>query len=97
LLTCFAASGFLHTLIDVLCHREDAHMNFWPVTRWKFMSPVSYWDPAYYRQYFSLFEAILGLALAIILFRQFKSKSLRVATAVAMVLYVAVPAYFIFL
>ena len=61
------------------------------------MSPVSYYDRLHYGMYFSLFEAALGIALAIVLFRQFKSLWLRLATAVAMFLYVAVPAYFILL
>jgi hypothetical protein len=97
LVAMFAGSALLHTVIDLLCHREDAHMSFWPVTRWKFMSPVSYYDPQHYGQYFSFFEAALGIVLAIVLFRQFKSLWLRLATAVAMLLYVAVPAYFILL
>lgn len=93
----FAGSALLHTAIDFFCHREDAHMSFWPVTRWKFMSPVSYYDPQHYGTWFSLFEASLGLILAFLLFRQFKHRLLRTGLLIAMALYVAVPAYFIFL
>jgi hypothetical protein len=96
LLACFSGSALLHTTIDFLCHREDAHMSFWPLTRWKFISPASYWDPEYYGQQFALFEAALGLMLTVLLFRQFKSRLLRMALTVAMMLYVAVPAYFLF-
>jgi hypothetical protein len=94
-LSLFAGSALLHTAVDFLCHREDAHMSFWPVTRWKFVSPVSYYDPAHYGLWFSLFEVVLGLSLAFILFRQFKNLVLRGFLAIAMALYVAVPAYFI--
>lgn len=90
----FAASAFLHTSIDFLVHREDAHMSFWPVTRWKFTSPVSYWDGAHYGNWFSAFEMVLGLALAVVLFRQFRNLWVRGALMIAMLLYVAVPAYF---
>jgi hypothetical protein len=93
----FAGSALLHTAIDFLCHREDAHMSFWPVTRWKFMSPVSYYDPQHFGMWFSLFEATLGLLLAVLLYRQFKSRILRASLIITMALYVAVPAYFIFL
>lgn len=96
LLTCFSGSALLHTAIDFLCHREDAHMSLWPLTRWKFISPVSYWDPAHFGQQFTVFEAALGLVLAVLLFRHFKSRLLRTALAVAMMLYVAVPGYFLF-
>lgn len=90
-----SGSALLHSIIDFLCHREDAHMSLWPVTRWKFISPVSYWDTAHYGQYFALFEATLGLALAIVIFRRFRNRWVRAALALAMLLYVAVPAYFI--
>jgi hypothetical protein len=92
----FAGSALLHTTIDFFCHREDAHMSFWPISRWKFMSPVSYYDPAHYGMWFSLFEVALGLTLAFILFRQFGNKVLRVFVVFAMAMYVAVPAFFIF-
>jgi hypothetical protein len=96
-LSLFAGSALLHTAIDFICHREDAHMSFWPVTRWKFISPVSYYDPQHFGMWFSLFEVILGLIMAVILFRQFKHRALRATVAIAMMLYIAVPAYFIFL
>lgn len=93
----FSASAFLHVMIDFLVHREDAHMSFWPVTRWKFMSPVSYYDPAHFGGYFSLFEALLGLGLAALLIRRFANTWARGALFFAMLLYVAVPAHFIFM
>jgi hypothetical protein len=92
----FAGSALLHTIVDFFCHREDAHMSFWPVTRWKFISPVSYYDWNHYGMWFSLFEVALGLTLSVILFRQYGSRVLRVFLAIAMALYVAVPAFFIF-
>jgi membrane-bound metal-dependent hydrolase YbcI (DUF457 family) len=90
-----SGSALLHSCIDFLCHREDAHMSFWPFTRWKFMSPVSYYDPQHYGLYFSLFEAALGLVLAFVLVRRFQNWVLRGAVAFAMAFYIAVPAYFI--
>ncbi len=93
----FSASALLHTTIDFLCHREDAHMSLWPLTRWKFMSPVSYDDPAHFGQFFSIFEAALALALAGLLISRFSNRYLRGVLIVAMLLYGAVPAYFILL
>ncbi|MBL8791414.1 MAG: hypothetical protein JNM45_13045 [Rhizobiales bacterium] len=90
-----ALSGFLHTLVDFFCHREDAHMSFWPLSRWKFMSPVSYWDPAHYGHIISTAEALLGLVLAMLLFQRFPNHWTRILLAFAMLLYAAVPAYFI--
>lgn len=91
----FSASALLHSCVDFLVHREDAHMSLWPVTRWKFISPVSYYDPAHYGHVMATFEALMGLVLAAVLLRQFGNRWVRGALAIAMLLYVAVPAYFI--
>ncbi len=93
----FAGSALLHTAIDFICHREDAHMSFWPISRWKFISPVSYYDPDHFGSWFSLGEALIGLYMAVVLFRQFQHWMLRLTLGLAMLLYVAVPTYFIFL
>jgi hypothetical protein len=95
LTSAFAASGLIHCAIDFLVHREDAHMQFWPLTRWKFVSPVSYYDGAHYGHYFSLFEAALGFTMAFVILRRFQNKIVRALLLIAMAIYVAVPAYFI--
>jgi hypothetical protein len=95
LLLAFSASALLHAAIDFCVHREDAHMHFWPLTRWKFMSPVSYYDPAHYGRWVSAFEAVMGLALIAVLLTRFRHWLVRALLAVAITAYVAVPAYFI--
>ncbi len=92
----FALSGsaLLHSVIDFLCHRDDAHMHLWPISQWRFRSPVSYWDPAHYGNWFGLFEAALGIALAVILFRRYPGKGLRIILVMVILLYIAVPAFF---
>jgi hypothetical protein len=95
LVAILSASALLHTFIDFLCHREDAHMSFWPVTRWKFISSVSYWDDRHYGLWFGLFELGLGLTLAALLFFRFRNVIVRAVLGIAMLLYLAVPAYFI--
>ena len=39
----FTAAGILHLALDFPLHTHDARMHFWPLTDWKFESPVSYW------------------------------------------------------
>ncbi|PSM18619.1 hypothetical protein C7T96_07560 [Nitratireductor sp. StC3] len=92
----FSASALLHSLIDFLTHRADAHMHFWPLSDWRFRSPVSYWDPDHYGNWFGLFEAALGIALILVLFRRYRALPLRAGLLVALGLYVAVPAFFFF-
>ncbi len=50
----FSGSALLHSVIDFLCHRNDAHMHLWPLTQWRFRSPVSYWDPNHFGNWFGL-------------------------------------------
>jgi hypothetical protein len=38
-------SAILHLCCDFPLHHEDAHRHFLPFSRWRFLSPVSYWDP----------------------------------------------------
>ena len=44
--TVFAAAALLHIALDFPLHADDAHRHFWPLSDWRFFSPVSYWDPA---------------------------------------------------
>lgn len=90
----FSASALLHSAIDFLFHRDDAHMHFWPLSDWRFRSPVSYWDANHYGNWFGLFEAAIGILLVVILFRRYRALSVRIALLVALALYVAVPAFF---
>jgi LexA-binding, inner membrane-associated putative hydrolase len=92
-----AASATLHSVVDFLCHREDAHMHFWPLSWWKFTSPVSYWNPLYYGRYVSALEALMGIAMAVYIFRTYANKFTRILLVLAVICYVAVPAYFIYL
>ena len=94
-LTIFAAAVLLHAAADFLLHHDDAHSQFWPVSTWKFRSPVSYWDPAHYGSYWSAVEALIGIACAVILWRRFTAFWVRVLCALAIIMYVAVPVYFV--
>lgn len=96
LVLAFSGSALLHSLIDFLVHRDDAHMQFWPLSDWRFRSPVSYWDANHYGNWFGLFEALLGIGMAVLLFRRYRSLRLRVALVLAIALYAAVPVFFFF-
>ncbi len=92
----FAAAALVHSCADFLVHREDAHMHFWPLSQWRFISPVSYWDRNHYGAQFSLFEAALGISMALRLFITFRRWPVRLALTLSMALYAAIPAMFIF-
>lgn len=91
----FALGALTHLAGDFPVHAGDAHPHFWPLTGWRFVSPVSYWDPAHFGAQFSMLEAVLGVALSVVLFRRFRALWVRILTVVVLTAYLAVPAYFI--
>lgn len=88
-------AAVMHLVADLPLHTDDAHAHFWPFSHWKFVSPVSYWDPAHYGRYWTVFEAIFGIFLVVILWRRFTPWWLRAFFALAIVVYIAAPSYFI--
>lgn len=44
----FFAGVLVHVLLDLPLHHDDAHGHFWPLSDWRFESPVSYWDPRHH-------------------------------------------------
>lgn len=78
----FALAGFVHLLFDLPVHHDDAHMHFWPLTDWVFISPVSYWDSAHYGSIISVFEGAGLMALAVYLWRIHKTPAIRLLVAI---------------
>ena len=58
----------LHSLGDFPLHHDDAHRHFFPFSDWRFISPISYWDPAHYGNWASLLEIFAVLAISIFLY-----------------------------
>lgn len=92
--TFFALAALTHIAGDMPVHVGDAHRHFWPLSDWKFVSPVSYWHPDHHGGIFSILESALGVALAVILFRRFKVWWVRALLVPICFAYVAVPLYF---
>lgn len=76
----FAAAGLAHLALDFPLHTHDARQHFWPITDWVFNSPFSYWDSRAHAGVIGPLEMTLSLVMAALLFRNFKSRAVRVAT-----------------
>ena len=94
LLAVFAGSCLAHMALDFPVHVEDAHRHLFPLSNFRFRSPVSYWDPKHFGVQMATFESLLGIGLSIFLMRKFKSLIARIAIGVLLLGYLAVPAYF---
>ena len=89
------AAALLHLAFDLPLHADDAHSHFWPLTDWRFRSPVSYWDPGHHGRWAGAAEIAGGLACAAVLWRRHRARPARAALALAALSYAAVPAFWI--
>lgn len=64
LLLILFSSMLLHVCGDLPLHHDDAHRHFFPLLEWRFMSPVSYWDPQHHGLWASMAEFIGVMAAA---------------------------------
>ncbi len=71
------ASMVLHILGDAFLHHDDAHRHLFPLSDWRFQSPVSYWDPKYFGNLIGPLEAVAVVVGCIIFARRFKSGTSR--------------------
>jgi len=60
-------SMVLHSLGDLPVHNDDAHRHFFPLTNYRFISPVSYWDRRHYGAIVAPVEKLLVLAASLYL------------------------------
>lgn len=64
----FFTACFLHSVVDILTHHDDGPLVLYPLNwSYRFSSPVSYWDPAYFGRPFMVFEGILDILLILFL------------------------------
>ena len=89
----FALALLIHAALDFPVHAEDAHRHFWPLSDWRFQSPVSYWDPAYNGALGVAAEAAVLFASGFVLWRRFEIICVRIAVAATVLLYAAVGVY----
>lgn len=65
----FFASMLIHCLLDLPVHHDDGHRHFYPLSDWRFQSPLSYWDPAHFGRMVGALEMTGVLAGVIWLWR----------------------------
>ena len=70
-------AALLHLAFDFPLHNHDARMHFWPITDWKFISPISYWEGDRGGNLVGLAELALVLALTTYLVLRHKDNLMR--------------------
>ena len=70
-------AALIHVALDFPLHADDAHRHFWPLSDWRFASPVSYWDPDHHGRLGSALETLGVVGAVAVLWRRFPRWSWR--------------------
>lgn len=89
----FFTSMALHVALDLPLHHEDAHRHLFPFSDWRFLSPVSYWDPERFGGVVSLLEVLIGAFGLTGLWIRYRHPYPRTVVAVTGAIYVAFAAF----
>ena len=81
-----AVAALSHLTLDFPLHADDAHRHFWPVSDWRFASPISYWDPNHNGMIGGGIETVCALAATGLLWWRFKRVRWRAVFAAMAVL-----------
>jgi hypothetical protein len=82
-------SIIFHCLQDLPLHHDDGHRHFWPLSNFRFASPVSYWDPNHHAIWGSLFEVVCVVSATALALRWLQSRWGRGSLIFCSVLYVS--------
>lgn len=83
----FFASMMLHCLTDLPLHHDDAHRHFLPFSSWRFVSPLSYWDPRHYGRQLAAVEILFVLGGGCLLVLRSRSPAWRLVGAFSLMSY----------
>ena len=71
----------LHCIGDLLLHHDDGHRHLFPLSDWRFSSPVSYWDPRHFGNIAGPLEAVVVVAGCMFLIKTYTSLKARLLAA----------------
>ena len=86
LLIVFALAALLHIALDAPFHGHDAYRHLWPISEWRFYSPISYWEIDLHARWVSLVEALIVLISVIVLWRRFPKLWVKIVLAILLAL-----------
>ncbi len=94
LMTVFAAAVVIHLALDLPVHADDAHRHFWPLTDWRFHSPLSYWDTDHHSRIVNAIEIGICCGCIAVLWRRFTTWWVRLLLGLGLSSLVLVALFF---
>ncbi len=83
-----ALAGLIHIATDIPVHSHDAYRHFWPLSDWRFHSPLSYYEADKHAAWVSSLEGLLAIICIVVLWRRFTVDWVRIMLMIITVLYV---------
>jgi len=84
----FALAALTHMATDLPVHNHDAYRHFWPISDWRFISPLSYYEVDHHGKWVSFFEAIIALTCIHVLWRRFPKLWIKAIISLLTVSYI---------
>ena len=89
-----ASAVLIHLCLDFPFHAADAHKHFWPLTDWRFQSPLSYLNDHHHARWVGALELGLVLISMAVLWQRFHNRLVRGGLVAGLVSLAAVPMFF---
>lgn len=87
LLIAFSLAALIHMATDFPVHADDAYRHFWPLSDWRFISPISYWDVDHHAEWVGKLDILLALGCIAILWRRFPARWVKITLSILAILY----------
>jgi len=89
------AALLIHAALDFPLHADDAHRHVWPLSDWRWASPISYWDRDHHGWLGAILEIGVGAASIVVLWRRFSARWVKGVLLMMTVLYIAYAAIYL--
>ena len=90
LLLVFALAALIHMATDMPVHAADAYRHFWPISDWRFYSPLSYWDINHHAGWVGKIDVAIAFACIALLWQRFSGRGLKITLLVTAAFYTLV-------
>ena len=90
----FGIAALIHIATDLPVHNHDAYKHFWPISDWRFYSPISYYEADLHGRTVSLVETLLAFICMAVLWKRFPARWVKAVLVILAVLYIAMQIVF---
>jgi len=67
----FSLAALSHISLDFPVHNHDAYAHFWPVSDWRFFSPISYYEEHLHGRTVGMIDLAIGIVASLFVWKRF--------------------------